>query len=206
MSAKPLTPDGRETRVVTIPLEMRAASNGEGLGTATGYAALFNSSTDIGCYWRETILPGAFSKSLGERDVLAVHSHDRGRVIGRLKAGTLELKEDSKGLYFSNVLPDTTDGRDLKVQIERGDICGMSFGFIATKQEWDETVDPPHRSIIEAELYEITYTAAPAYPDTEVGLRSLEHAKAEKREHNKAGALTRMAARRARLKQAERNI
>ena len=199
-ATKPKT-DGRETRALTIPLELRAAAEGVAARTAVGYAALFNVETDIGGYWTETIAPGAFAKSLQERDCLAVHSHDIGRVVGRLKAGTLSLREDDKGLAFENELPDTADGRDLAVQIHRGDVAGMSFAFRSVKSEWDETVEPPKRTIIEAELYEITYTAMPAYPDTEVGLRSLEGARQERREYNKSAA-----ARRMRLKQSERKL
>jgi len=202
-ATKPKT-DGRETRAVTIPLELRAAAEGQ-TRTAAGYAALFNVETDIGGYFIEKIAPGAFSKSLQQRDCLAVHTHNLGRVVGRKNAGTLDLREDDKGLYFENRLPDTTDGRDLAVQIERGDIAGMSFGFVATRSEWDETVDPPLRTIVEADLYEITYTPLPAYPDTEVGLRSLEHARTERREHNKSAAGSRIA-RRMRLKQTERKF
>lgn len=198
--------DGREMRAFTSEIEVRAVTTDEGTRTATGYAALFNTKTDIGGYWTETIAPGAFTKSLQERDVVALHSHDRGRVVGRTGAGTLTLREDERGLAFENPLPDTTDGRDLAVQIDRKDIPGMSFGFSARKEQWDETVDPPHRTILEAALYEITYTASPAYPDTTVGLRSLEHARAERRDHNRSAAAARIAERRARQAQAERRI
>ncbi|MDX3908415.1 MAG: HK97 family phage prohead protease [Sphingobium sp.] len=205
-ATKPPKSDGRETRAVSLGLEVRAAAVDGDARTASGYAALFNSETDIGGYWRETIAPGAFTKSLAERDVVALHSHDSGRVVGRKDAGTLTLREDSKGLAFENELPDTSDGRDLAVQIDRGDIPGMSFGFVTRKQEWDETVDPPHRTIIEADLYEITYTAFPAYPDTTVGLRSLEHVRNERDGTCNACLVTRNAQRRARLEQIERNI
>lgn len=204
-AAKP-TSDAKELRAIALEaIELRAAGEA-GAGTATGYAAKFGVETDIlGC-WTEQILPGAFKRSLGQRDCLAVHSHDTGRVVGRTGAGTLALREDATGLWFENDLPDTTDGRDLAVSIKRGDIAGMSFAFRATKQEWDDTVDPPKRTIIEAELYEITYTAFPAYPDTEVGLRDLEGARQERRQHNSAAARSRIAERRARLAQKERKI
>lgn len=205
MTATPKQPEGRERRAVTTSLEFRSAEAGA-TRTATGYAALFGNKTSIGGYWTEEIKAGAFAKSLAERDVIAIIGHDTGRVVGRTGAGTLTLREDTKGLAFENELPDTTDGRDLAVLLERKDIPGMSFGFVTRKQEWDETVDPPHRTIIEADVYEITYTPCPAYPDTEVGLRDLEHARAERREHDRAGAQARMAARRARQAQAERRI
>ncbi|HKY80264.1 MAG TPA: HK97 family phage prohead protease [Sphingobium sp.] len=195
-------PDGRETRAITRGLELRSIAEGE-TRTAEGYAALFNVETDIGGYWTEIIAPGAFTKSLQERDVVALHSHDTGRVVGRTGAGTLTLGEDETGLAFSNDLPDTSDGRDLAVQIERQDIPGMSFGFITRKQQWDETIDPPRRTILEAELFEVTYTAFPAYPDTSVGLRSLDQLRAEREQTPTSNKL---AARRARQAQIERRI
>lgn len=198
--------DVREKRALTDGLELRMVGDDGEPRTAHGYAVLFNSPANIYDLWTEEFAPGAFTKSLQERDVIALHSHDVSRVVGRKNAGTLTLREDAKGLAFENPLPDTNDGRDLAVQIDRGDIAGMSFGFRATKQSWDDTVDPPKRTITEAELYEITYSAMPAYEDSEVGLRSLEAARAEKRQHNKAGALSRIAARRARLARAERRI
>lgn len=197
--------DGRETRAIITPLELRAAAEGA-VRTGVGYAALFDTWTDIGGMWRERIAPGAFTASLAERDVLALHSHDSGRVVGRLGAGTLTLREDAKGLAFENPLPDTNDGRDLIVQLERGDIAGMSIGFVSVRSEWDETKDVTERTILEAMLFEITYTAYPAYRDTEVALRSLEQVRDERRDHNRAGAGARLAARRARQAQIERGI
>lgn len=197
--------DGRETRAILTPLELRAADDGS-VRTGHGYAALFDTWTDIGGMWRERIAPGAFTKSLQERDVLALHSHDSGRVVGRKGAGTLILREDSKGLAFENPLPDTNDGRDLIVQLERQDIAGMSIGFVSVRSEWDETKDVTERTILEALLFEITYTAYPAYRDTEVALRSLERVRDERRDHNRVGAEIRMAARRARQAHLERRL
>jgi HK97 family phage prohead protease len=197
-------PDGRERRAVSVALELRAAPAENEGRTASGYAVLFDTKTSIGDYFTESIRPGAFTRSLRENDVIALISHDIG--VGRTGAGTLTLREDAKGVSFENLLPDTNDGRDLAVSIDRGDIPGMSFGFCTRKQEWDETVDPPHRTIIEADVYEITYTPCPAYPDTEVAMRDLEHARTERRGHNRAGAQSRMAARRARMAQAERRL
>lgn len=204
----PATPkiDGQERRALTQGLELRARQGEGEARTAEGYAVLFNTPADVCGLWTEVIAPGAFTKSLQERDVIAILCHDTSRIVGRKNAGTLSLREDSKGLAFENPLPDTSVGRDLAVSIDRGDIGGMSFGFCAVRQEWDESVEPPKRTIFEAELYEITYTPIPIYDETEVGLRSLEHVRNERRDHNKAGARSRIAARRARLAQAERNI
>ncbi|WP_375290908.1 HK97 family phage prohead protease [Qipengyuania sp.] len=202
----PKSNDGRELRTLTKGLELRFAQSDGQSSTTKGYACLFDNVTSIGGYWQERFSRGAFAKSLGERDVVALHSHDDGRPMGRMSRDTLRIQEDDKGLLFENDLPDTQDGRDLATSIDRGDIEGMSFRFRALKEEWDETQDPPMRTVIEAELYEITYTAFPAYPDTEVGMRSLEHSRQDRRDQNKVAACSRIAARRARQAQAERGI
>ena len=162
-----------ERRALTSPLEVRAA---DAVRTASGYAAMFNSETDIGGYFREVIAPGAFADTLKTSDVRALVDHDTGRVIGRMSAGTLRLAEDDTGLRAEIDLPDTTEGRDLAVLLSRGDISGMSFGFQVRKETWDETGDMPVRTIQAVDLYEVSAVAFPAYDDTSIALRSLEEA------------------------------
>ena len=170
-----------ERRALTRPPELRADDTGK---VAKGYAALFNTKADIGGYFTETIAPGAFSETIKSSDVRALIDHDSGRVIGRSTAGTLRLQEDDKGLAVEIDLPDTSDGRDLAVQLDRGDISGMSFGFRVTHDEWDETGDIPARTIHKVELYEVSAVAFPAYDDTTIALRSLDEARKEQKRKN----------------------
>ena len=169
-----------ETLSLSRPLEFRAGDSGNKVG---GYAAVFNSETDIGGYFREIIAPGAFADAL-KGDVRALIDHNSGRVIGRSTAGTLRLAEDKTGLSVEIDLPDTTDGRDIATLIERGDISGMSFGFIVTKQTWDETGDVPKRTIEAVELHEVSIVAFPAYDDTSIAMRSLDAARKETKRKN----------------------
>lgn len=199
-------PDGRERRVLDRPLEIRELTTNKDGHTVRGYAAIFDVDTDICGCWIETIAPGAFSTTLRSADVLALYSHRTDRVLGRTSSGTLRLTEDTRGLAVEIDLPDTTDGRDLAVLIERGDVKGMSFGFVTRKQTWDETVEPPRRTVEEVELIEVTITAFPQYPETEIGMRSLEHFRDERRQHDRAGGSARISARRARQAQIERGI
>lgn len=157
-----------ERRAQLSAPEMRAGDSGQVLA---GYAAIFNSDADIGGWWIERIAPGAFAEAIG-KDVRALVDHDHGRVIGRTVAGTLRLGEDSRGLSVEIDLPDTTDGRDVGTLVQRGDLSGMSFGFVVTKQSWDETVDPPIRTIEKVDLHEVSVVAFPAYDATEIALRS----------------------------------
>ncbi|BEV45986.1 HK97 family phage prohead protease [Afipia carboxidovorans] len=175
-------PDGDEQRSLVRQVEYRAGEGGT--GTVAGYAAVFGDTADIGGYFREIIARGAFTNTLRSADVRAYFDHDRGRVLGRSTSGTLRLKEDQKGLAVEIDLPDTSDGRDVRALIERGDISGMSFGFSVLRQEWDETVDPPTRTILEVALREVSIVSEPAYEGTSIALRSLEDARNERRQQN----------------------
>lgn len=180
-----------EKRTLAKPLDFRANDKVKKIG---GYAAVFNSAADICDYFREIIAPGAFAKTI-KGDVRALLDHDSGRVIGRTTAKTLRLKEDDIGLAVEIDLPDTSDGRDIATLIERGDISGMSFGFMVTKQTWDETGDIPVRTIEEVELMEVSVVAFPAYDDTTIAMRSLEAIRKERGAHNFNAAKRRVSAR-----------
>lgn len=181
----------KEIRASGAAAALSAENDGK---TVAGYAAVFNSPTSICGLWDEVIEPGAFTDTLRSgQDVLALYSHEIERLLGRQSAGTLRLSQDDKGLAVEIDLPDTSDGRDVGVLVQRGDLKGMSFGFCVTKQEWDETVTPPRRTIMAVDLYEVTITADPAYEDTEIGMRSLEEARSARRTKNFNAAAKRVA-------------
>ena len=209
MRVRPTMKEGQmslETRTLIRTPEVRATDNGRTIG---GYAAVFNSRANIGGYFEEVIAPGAFDDALMQ-DVRALVDHDTGRVIGRTKAGTLRMKQDDMGLAVEIDLPDTSDGRDLATLIERGDVSGMSFGFVVTKETWDETMEPPMRTIQALDLREVSVVAFPAYDDTSIAMRSLEKSremtKAERAEHNRLKAEARIAERKAAAEQRFRGI
>ncbi|MBN8958574.1 MAG: HK97 family phage prohead protease [Rhizobiales bacterium] len=189
-----------ERRSLVRVVETRA--NGDKV-TVAGYAAVFGETADIGGYFREIIAPGAFGKSLKSGDIRAYFDHDSGRVLGRSSAGTLRLSEDEKGLAVEIDLPDTSDGRDVKELIARGDVSGMSIGFMVTKQTWDETVEPPTRTSQEVILREVSIVSEPAYEGTSIALRSLEHSR---RHQNHVAAAARVAERKAQAEQRFRSI
>ncbi|NHZ83946.1 HK97 family phage prohead protease [Massilia sp. CCM 8695] len=142
----------------------------------SGYAAVFNKlSHDLGGFV-EQIRAGAFTKSLRENaPVRALYEHDDQRILGSTRSGTLKLSEDAKGLRFELDLPATTYAQDLAVLVERGDIAGMSFGFVVPSggDNWEVRSGVLTRDLIDIRLSEITVTANPAYPDTEVAKRSM---------------------------------
>lgn len=174
-----------EKRTLTSPVEVRKEADKR---TVSGYAALFNSPAVIGGAFREVIAPGAFANTIGG-DIRALVDHDTGRVIGRSTVGTLRLNEDEKGLAVEIDLPDTTDGRDLAVSLERGDISGMSFAFSVNSggDSWDDTGDLPTRTIHDMSITEVSAVAFPAYDDTSLALRSLEASRKDIKLINRMG-------------------
>lgn len=163
-----------EVRTFTVSqLSTRSAEGEE--RKLVGYASVFNSPTTIGDDWfNEEIIPGAFARSISEKDVRALFNHDWNNVLGRTKSGTLLLEEDSHGLRFEVELPDTTVANDLAKSIDRGDIDQCSFGFIPVVEQWDHEAVPAARKLVEVELFEISIVSLPAYDDTTVSLRSQE--------------------------------
>ena len=134
-----------------------------------GYAATFAATADLGAF-RERISLGAFRDALSG-DVLALLDHDAGKVLGRTRTGTLELREDDKGLAFKLDVPDTAAGRDVLELAKRGDLGGMSFGFMVPED--GETWDGDTRTLNKIDLREISIVSAwPAYEGTEIALRN----------------------------------
>jgi HK97 family phage prohead protease len=138
-----------------------------------GLAAPYGHETRIADF-REVIAPGAFTRTLAEnRDILALVDHDPGRVLGRTRSGTLELRETGEGLEYRVSLPETTTGNDLRALAQRGDLGGVSMGFIATRDTWEGEL----RTLHEVELHEVSIVQAhAAYPQTTITLRSRQAA------------------------------
>lgn len=151
--------------------ELKAAVEGR---TVEGYASVFNSmSEDLGGF-REIILPGAFSEVL-DNDVRALYNHDSNYLLARTTSGTLELKEDDKGLYYRFEMPNTSYGNDMLELFRRGDLSQSSFGFTVEKDSW-RMEDGQHVRYIErvGSLFDVSPVVFPAYNQASSGLRSAE--------------------------------
>jgi len=172
MSKKPTTSDieRRAFNVDGMRVEKRSDTEQR---LIVGHAAVFNAETDIGGYFMERVAPGAFARAILEDDVRSLFNHDANFVLGRTKAGTLKLREDGTGLMTETTPPDTQFARDLQISIDRGDISQMSFAFRVKKESWQENGDKWLRTIEDVELFDVSPVTYPAYPTTDVGLRSL---------------------------------
>lgn len=137
-----------------------------------GYFSVFNSPYHIMEGVREKIASGAFSETLGE-DIRALTNHDTTLVLGRTKSGTLELREDSHGLWGSvRINRDDQDAMNLYRRVQRGDVDQCSFGFFVESERRDVLPDGSVEYIIEkVRLLEVSVVTFPAYEETSVNAR-----------------------------------
>ena len=156
-----------------IPMErMETREDGDDL-YIEGYFAVFNSTYELWPGATESIAPGAFDDSVSD-DVRALYNHNVDLVLGRTSAGTMEIKQDSHGLWGRvRINRNDTDAMNAYARIARGDITGCSFGFDIASQEADYRDDGTvHWTITKiSPLYEISPCTFPAYRDTTISAR-----------------------------------
>ena len=148
-----------------------------------GYFAVFNSDYEIFSGCTESIAPGAFTEEL-HSDVRALIDHDTRLVLGRTTAGTLELREDDKGLWGGiDINPKDTEAMNLYARVERGDVSQCSFGFRILKESHEDRGNgQQHFTIEKVKLYEVSCCTFPAYEDTAISARKADIEEIEKRE------------------------
>ncbi len=164
-----------ERRVLATNMEVRAQGDKPQI---VGHAAVFNRDSElIGGMFIERIAPGAFAESLGKPDdVRALINHDPNLLLARNISGTLTLREDEQGLHVTIDPPNTTYANDLLESAKRGDISQMSFGFQTIEDSWTrgENGAPDVRTLRKVRLFDVSPVTFPAYPDTDVAVRSHE--------------------------------
>lgn len=176
----PMRMDLREMRTISQKFETR--EDGDEL-YIEGYFAVFNTEYQLWPGAVETIRPGAFSKCLGG-DIRALTNHDSTLVLGRCKAGTLELKEDSHGLWGRvKINRADADAMNLYSRVQRGDVDQCSFGFCIEEELFTELPDGTVRwEIVTVNpLYEVSVCTFPAYEETSVSARKHEVEEIERR-------------------------
>jgi len=165
----------KEIRIFSNIFEIR--EDKEGKREIEGYALEWETLSEELGWWftyREKFRKGAFRDYLKDKDTdtKLLLNHDTTKVLARSKYSTIEFKEDNTGLWFKADLPDNTIGKDTVESVKRRDIDGVSVGFIMRKQEWDETDEENVvRTVITADLPEISLTAWPAYSSSSVDTR-----------------------------------
>lgn len=163
-----------------LPLELRAEP-GEPV-RVSGYAAVFNERSNFGAPFDEVIAPGAFTEALKRGDDVVFRVEHRSLPLARTSSRTLTLIEDERGLYMESELDaDDPDVKAIVPKIRRGDLNKMSFAFRAEKDMWDDTEEPPLRTLVSVALSDVSLVTRPAYKSPEIALRSLEAFREEHR-------------------------
>lgn len=163
----------KQTRSLKTELKTRTGENND--MTIEGYFVVFNTPTELWPGAIEEIAPGALDSTLSN-DIRALINHDTTLVLGRNKAGTLELKTDARGLWGSiKVNPNDSDAVNLYERVKRGDVDQCSFGFNVTSEETDWRDDGTVKwTITGIDLHEVSVCTFPAYEYTGVAARSKE--------------------------------
>ena len=158
-------------------IELRAADGDDDVLNFDGVASSVDTPytvRDMFGEFTETMVKGAFTKTLKEKDdVRFLVNHD-GIPLARTASKTLNL---STTPHLRAVAP--LDARSPLVQtvrsaMDRGDMDQMSIGFRVTRQEWNE--DYTERWIREVQLFDVSLVTFPANPTTSASLRSLDEA------------------------------
>jgi len=169
----------RQLRTAESTFETR--EEGEDL-IIEGYFAVYNSNYEIMKGMSESIAPGAFAETLGN-DIRALTNHDTSLVLGRNTAGTLELRDDSHGLWGRiKVNPKDQDAMNTYERVKRGDVNQCSIGFEILSEETDFREDGSiHWTIKEINLFEVSVCTFPAYAETSVSARKHDADEVKKR-------------------------
>lgn len=179
-----------------LPDEERAGDSAGDGRTLEGYAAVFDTDTEINSWeghFKERIVRGAFRKTLKERTPVLQFDHGHDSRFGNLPIGSFEsIKEDKHGLRVQARLFEHAE--PIREAIAAGAVSGMSFRFKVVRDSWadnkgneikdrnelmdllyggDKKRGPLQRTIKEVKLMEAGPVVFPAYPQTTVGVRSM---------------------------------
>lgn len=164
-----MTRDLRQVR--SVPTEFTTRDDSGAL-SIEGYFAVFDSNYEIAPGMSESIAQGAFSRTISG-DIRALINHDTTLVLGRTKANTLELREDTHGLWgHIDINPNDGDAMNLYERVKRGDVDQCSFGFDIRSEDTDIREDGSiHWTIRDVDLYEVSCCTFPAYEQTNISAR-----------------------------------
>lgn len=164
--------DDIERRFLADAVELRVDGDDKA-PRLVGWAPIWNSlSVDLGGF-QERVQRGATRKTVKEQDIPLLVNHD-GLPLASSGGGSMSLTEDDRGLRFETELdPGDPDVQRLIPKMRRGDMRKTSFGFLPIKESWDNSGKMPVRTLTEIKLFDVSIVYRPAYPQSEVKLRSL---------------------------------
>lgn len=192
-----------------LPLKEIRINESDGGTCIEGHAAVFDSWSETlgGIFpFKEKVRKGAFAESIGKDDIRALFNHDPNYVLGRNRAGTLELVEDDVGLRVRITPPDTSWARDITTSIRRGDISQMSIGFVVEDDEWSSKDGIDTRELKKVRLFDVSPVTFPAYTATDVGVRAMQEYDVYRTEQRKVAEETENAVKKAKQQEKLKNL
>ncbi|MDA1958185.1 phage major capsid protein [Bacillus cereus group sp. BcHK114] len=156
----------------------KLSANEDGTMTVSGYVNKTDQLSNVlGTTKRfvEKIAKGAFAqaiKNAKEIDFLA--EHNAKKILSSTRNGSLQLREDSQGLYMEATIVPTSYGTDTYELIKSGIFQNMSFGFRTIRDSWKALGnDLFERTITEMELFEVSVVKNPAYSQSTIAARGI---------------------------------
>ena len=159
--------------------ECRAEEDPERGSVLIGRPIVYESKTNIGGWFSETIARGALNKT-DLTDVRFLVNHDTSKIpLARSRKNTenstMRLTVDDDGMSIRVILDteNNSEARNLYSAVQRGDISGMSFMFSINAEEWEDLEsDYPHRRITDiGTVVEVSAVTFPAYDSTYIDAR-----------------------------------
>ncbi len=141
---------------------------------AVGMGIVYDQWEELWPGYKERIIKGAVKR---DKVVKSFFNHDPSQVLSTTKSKpSLELNDTDKGLEYVSPIPPTSYGKDLEINLERGNVKGSSFAFSVPddgSKRWEEE-GVYYREIRKLTLYEIGPVTDPAYLSSSAQLRSAE--------------------------------
>ena len=117
----------------------------------------------------EKIDRGALDEA-DKSDVIMQYDH-QGKVLARMSNGTLNLREDEKGLYMEADLSKSEAARAMYEEIRNGLVTKMSWAFTVAEDKYNK--ETRTRTITRVKkVYDVSAVSLPANPDTEISART----------------------------------
>lgn len=164
----------REDRSFTLAdLEVRESDDGhvEFEGVASSVDSPYTVRDAFGEF-EETVVAGAFRKTLREKDDVRLLVNHEGVPLARTKSKTLRLAADPHLRADATLDPSNPTVQEIRSAMARGDLDQMSIGFRVTRQEWNG--DYTERQIKELQLFDVSVVTYPANPATSAAVRSVD--------------------------------
>jgi HK97 family phage prohead protease len=142
-----------------------------------GLAAVYDQEVDLGDF-TESVNRGAYRKAVPSSGNIPMLYHHNAMlpVLATTGAGTLRLSDEVRGLRVKAAIAQHYVGEAVRELVKRGDIRGMSAGFIVGRgnSRVEQRASKPHRSIMNfKQILDVSPTWNPAYTGTTAELRSL---------------------------------